>query len=394
MRFYKYIENYNEYFYISYLCLIVLMYTLESINISFNAIIHDIILFLSLLFLGLYALTSYSKYNNILIRSLFVFIAILYYLITKETVFSIVILTVVLSNKINIMYVMKILAIEKLILLITSTILSILHFIPFTIIQSERGIRYAFGYSHPNILALEAFIILLLFYMIIDNKLNFIKKNIIFLILSIAVYYFTQTRTTFVLSIVTIILFCCLKLNNKKIFNLLRYVPILCFVFSIFFSWAFTLKINNFFFQNILESIDSLFSHRFLLGSICFNEFPISIFGGNLNLDILSSKYSYPIIDNGYIYILFSFGILSCIILLLWYTYTLNYFIEKQNYKFAIFISIFLIVAISENILRSLSINFSVLFCSVFFNSFNLDNYLKNKFVHSNKLRRITNHDT
>lgn len=50
MRFYKYIENYNEYFYISYLCLIVLMYTLESINISFNAIIHDIILFLSLLF--------------------------------------------------------------------------------------------------------------------------------------------------------------------------------------------------------------------------------------------------------------------------------------------------------------------------------------------------------
>ena len=113
-----------------------------------------------------------------------------------------------------------------------------------------------------------------------------------------------------------------------------------------------------------------------------------------MNLEILSSKYSYPIIDNGYIYILFSFGVLSCLILLLWYTYTLNYFIEKQNYKFAIFISIFLIVAISENILRSLSINFSVLFCSVFFNSFNLDNYLKNKFIHLNKLRRITNHDT
>lgn len=394
MKFYEDIKNYNNFLYIIYLCLIVLMYTLESINIPFNSIVHDFILFLSLFFLGLYSLISYSTYSNIILRFLFVFIGILYYVFTKETVFSIVILTVALTNKINFDYVLKILAFEKLILFISSTLLSIFNYIPFNIVQSERGLRYGFGYSHPNIFALEAFVILLLFYMIVGNKLKFVIKNIIFLFLSTVIYCFSQTRTTFALSIITIILFCFLKLKDKKIFNVLKYMPFACFMFSIFFSWAFTLNTNNFIFKNILEIIDKLFSHRFLLGSICFNEFSISIFGGNLNLDILTSKYSYPIIDNGYVYMLFSFGILSCIILLLWYTFTIKFFITQKKYEIAIFISIFLLAAISENILRSLSINFSILYCSVLFNNLNLDNYIKNKYLKLRKIKEVTNNDT
>ena len=120
-------------------------------------------------------------------------------------------------------------------------------------------------------------------------------------------------------------------------------------------------------FYSIITFFDRFISNRFLLGSFCFDDLSISLLGGNLDRNILASKHLYSIIDNGYINLLFNFGVLSCLLFAFLYWFTLKKLVSIDAYKYVVIIIVFLFLGITENILRSMAINYSFIFCTLIY---------------------------
>ena len=74
------------------------------------------------------------------------------------------------------------------------------------------------------------------------------------------------------------------------------------------------------------------------------------------------TKYSYSTIDNGYIRLLYGYGVVGVIVFVLFYYLTVKKLIDKNKYVYLVAIIIFSIWAISENVLYSFYFNFTLLF--------------------------------
>lgn len=80
--------------------------------------------------------------------------------------------------------------------------------------------------------------------------------------------------------------------------------------------------------------------------------------------------YGYSVVDSGYVNLLFDFGILGFVIFIVLYILTIRRLIREQEYIYlAVLIAVFMWgFRFTENIFRSFSMNFTVLFWGMLLN--------------------------
>lgn len=362
----RFINNFSDKLIYIFIGSIYFMYGFEFTTLQLPEILHDLLLLLSLVALALYCFKNIKNYNNLSLRIVFLIFTILYYIKTKETVFSLVLITIALCNINNFNLIFKYIFIIRFFVLLFNILLVVTDIIPQSIIYAERGTRYALCYQHPNNLANELFFLQTLFY-ISFNNMNKKNKNIIYLIVSCLSFFITETRTILILNIMFLILMNFRHLLKKTIYKISPFIPLLCMSISIGSSYLLHIFRDGTLVYSVITFFDKFLSNRFLLGSFCFDDLSISLLGGNLNRDILAANHLYSVIDNAYVNLLFNFGILSCILFLIIYWFTIKKFISYDKYKYIVIIMMFLFLGISENILRTLAINYTFLLCTILF---------------------------
>lgn len=117
-------------------------------------------------------------------------------------------------------------------------------------------------------------------------------------------------------------------------------------------------------FQVYLWAINGDLGSRFTHASRVFENYDISLFGSMVDFEKLQILYNYSIVDDGYVQLLYNFGIFGSALFIILYILTIKRLIKKQEYVYIIAIMCIAMWGISENVLRSLATNFTVLFWS------------------------------
>lgn len=195
--------------------------------------------------------------------------------------------------------------------------------------------RKGLGFTHPNIAFLYYFYIILGYYYINKNIKLFFSVTIISLIV---MYKITLCRTGLVCMLIFLLSILCLRKS--------KYIKINRYIFSILLFLTIILAYSFGDYNNPLNILSSnrlyLWNHYISNGSI-FN-----IFGNKLD--------SYYIIDNMYLHIILSYGVIIL------FCYSVIYYISgkkiEKNIKLSIIFNVVLIYGIFESHTFNSGINF------------------------------------
>ena len=114
--------------------------------------------------------------------------------------------------------------------------------------------------------------------------------------------------------------------------------------------------------QIILYAINGLFSSRFTHVYRAFLNYPITLFGGVNDFSELETLYNYSTVDNGYIRLLYGFGIIGFVLFILFSTICIKSIVAQEEYIYLIAYIAIAVWGINENILESFAFNFSIIF--------------------------------
>lgn len=368
-----------------YIFFIELRYFLGRISLVNNkSNIDKVILLSALLFLGIYiCINEYTK-KHFLECILFLLIGSASYFFSNATNFLIIILTILFIPKKNnndIKNILKIIFIQRFIficILFVMVNLGIVENEAFIITKGidKSVIGYSFGESHPNILAIDIFTLCMLWMCIKNEKISKINYFIL-MIVGIIAYTITKSRISTFLYF-SFILLCALQNKNairKFVFKVSRYIfPIIIFI-NYGLILIYYLFSDKFYFINWINN--SIFNGRIGLSLIYFTNLNPTLFGTNIDISIFSEKYSYVAIDNGYVNILFLYGILGLLIFIYLYQHTIKKLIRMNCFIYILSLIIFSIWMSYESNLISIEFNFSlILLCMAF--DFNNPNRISN----------------
>lgn len=198
--------------------------------------------------------------------------------------------------------------------------------------------RYHLGFGNPNTLALYALTMITMWYVFIVKRFN-IKNQIIYICITFFIYFFTYSRNTLLLLIICYFFI----LLRKKIvrYSILEIIPYILMAASLMLS---TIYSHNKILNKILTNRPLIWG-KWINGDI--NGYKIQIFG--LGNQVGGSKINYPL-DNGYIYILLTSGILFCFILLIIFNIVIKRIYKAGKSRDLIYILIFLFLNIAETV--------------------------------------------
>ena len=146
--------------------------------------------------------------------------------------------------------------------------------------QDVYGVdRCSFGFVHPNMFAMYVFHLILMWVWLNDQK---IKNKHIIGIAAIAsvVYFFTKTRTSFLITIILCLLLILTRTEKKEVKKLLatgaKYIMPLMSVVTI--GLSITYRNGNF----LSKIADQLLNARIRLGGYAFENYGMTLFGQDL----------------------------------------------------------------------------------------------------------------
>lgn len=179
-------------------------------------------------------------------------------------------------------------------------------------------VRYTFGFSNVNALSTYIYSILLLFL----NKNAKIKRIPLFvtLIINIIAFYYLDTRSMlygYIMFLVSYYYFCFFTKNDKKNHRFLFVIYIFLIILPLFLS------INPTYLRESFPTLDILLSMRLTIFSNYIRRHSV--------LNILIGGSTITAIDNGYLTLLFSFGILILLCFYCLIIYSGNKFLKNHN---------------------------------------------------------------
>lgn len=272
-------------------------------------------------------------------------------------------------NKIPIRNILKFILYEKVILIVFIIAVTALGvgFVP-------RTIEYTLGFIHGNLFMISAIEIFLLYVCLYWEKTGKIF-NFVTAIMIVLTYVFSHSRTGLVLFFLSFFLFLHIKYGKTKHLKYLDLAavvtPSVLFVVSI--TLPYLMSINWFLsrptLQKYVAKMDALLSSRLTLGAIRLKYTTVHLFHTTTDAAQMH-KFSYTVVDSGYVQLLLVFGILGSILFLCYYT-TIIYKIckmvhlGKEKYIYLLSITIMCLNAFTENSLCSLKYNFTMLFIMI-----------------------------
>ena len=206
--------------------------------------------------------------------------------------------------------------------------------------------RYFFGYLHPNLVQTHLLSLIILYYYLYGEKSNYII-SIFWFLFSCILFKFTYSRTSFVLSIMFIILFMITR-NKPKLKKFIaffgKYSFVILFVFTIFLS--ITYKSSNF-----TKKIDDILTGRIYYLNYVYTNYNVPIIG--------YSNYGEKIaIDNSYFSLLYQSGVAFTLIIFLLNLYIAKKKYDEKDYDFLIIMLFINLLCFTENLYLVPTINF------------------------------------
>ncbi|NYS32762.1 polysaccharide polymerase [Streptococcus danieliae] len=243
----------------------------------------------------------------------------------------------VLLYKADIDYVLKIFAMVTGVMILTTVFLSVIDVIPnLQFIQNrERGVvtRNSLGFIYPTDFASHCFYFFAAFSYVLREKYIMFRTGL-GLVIGAILYFIADARlnTYSVLATIIIFLIFYFKKNlDLKTFRLLPFVgPIaasLMYYWTSHFSWG----------DSRYVALNKFLSMRLALGRQAMNTYSINRFGtqgtqfrgyGGTTETILNYNY----VDSSYIQMLFSFGSMSVLVLVLFYFIQSIHIFQKKQY--------------------------------------------------------------
>lgn len=217
--------------------------------------------------------------------------------------------------------------------------------------------KYSLGYSHANLTFALYFSLVMAYIYIKDGILNIIEL-FISIIIGVILFYFTFSRTGFIILLLSFFFLNIIK--RVTYYKFLNWIPSFIIILSFTIPYLFNYYSNSFF-----RTINLMLSDRIRLSFEFIQFFVPKLFGQNVD-DITGYSEWYLKCDNSFVLTLYAYGILLFIILII---FTL--FISKLNLnRIEIFlICIFYLYGFTESFFLTVTFNFSLLFFCKFINS-------------------------
>lgn len=370
----------NKHFVISqsdlmtYLFLVVLsiQYSFVNTELEIEGIISTIaVLIECAIFISYLSIRKFNKKTLFVIFLLLLTSMITYYK-TGYTSFMVILMAAIIFEKIDYSKAFQLIFYIRLIMLlivICCALLGIINIFETSVSKASLGaiVGYGLGYTHPNRLA-TAFEYLVMIYICYKNDKLRISNLILVAFFTLAFYYITKTRTL-IFSVGAIIALIQLLRTSytKKITTWildrisLIIVPI-CTAISIVVPILMLTVSGKL--QTFLYTLNGMFSSRFTHIYRAFLNYPVTLFGGIDDFSMLQEVYGYSSVDNGYIRLLYQFGIIGLIIFVVFSLITVKKLLKQRNYIYLIVFVVFCLTGLSENIFTSFAYNVVVPFWS------------------------------
>lgn len=369
------INNSSKIFGYLFLSVISLCYGFNNTKLEITGISSMILLGIAfLLFILFFILQNCYTLNELFKIIILLLLGILSYIGSRSTVFIIMIMVSIVFTKIDFRSGFRLIFIERLLFLFLICFLSLFNILSNNMLNIVKGgtyqevIAFSLGFNHPNQLAYNVGMLALLY---LCYKGKRIKQREIYLTLAIefGFYLITKTRTLLIVSIFVYLFLEIYLIGQKntkiraKITSIWKYTPYVmpaCALLSLILP--FFMSTANGRFKEILYSLNGLIGSRFTHSARVFDLYSIPLWGGVNEFGLLQSVFSYSVVDNGYLCLLYSIGLILFIVYLIMYYISIKELVVEREYVFIISIMAISIWGITENILRSFAINFTVAF--------------------------------
>ena len=218
-------------------------------------------------------------------------------------------------------------------------LLAVVGVLPNNVAYVGQRERYSVGFYGYDVLPLQYLSLVFGFSLLYKKKPN-VLIAIIFESVGFIVYRVTRVRT--VMYLLTMFLLVWFFLSYKPIKNwrrtrILILVPSLCVGFSFLLDFLFKIK-NQF-----IWMINGLLLFRISMQNYMIDKYGISLLGSSVPWDA-ENKSQYMYVDNAYINLLLTWGIIGLIFVLLLYSYVIYYSIKSKN-------TVLLLVSVSVSLL-------------------------------------------
>ena len=322
-------------------------------------------LFLVWMFLQKYSIKSFT------VRITFLLIAVLTYIATGETVFLIMLMTAMIFTSVDYKKAFRYLLNIRVLLLLVVIFASLVGILNINAISIVKGgttsavVGYGLGYNHPNQLGCTVCVLLLMYACYKNEKIKY--RNIALIgVIELIAYIVTKNRTGAFISALLVIALLLYKnkVVSKRFINILeksgKWIMPLCALLALGLPLMMASVSGRA--KVVLYAINGIIGSRFTHSARVFENYSVPLFGGVIDFDKLQTLYQYSIVDNGYLRLIYNFGIVGFAVFMVLYFLTVRKLIRKKEYIYIIAIILMSLMGITENVLRSFALNFTVAF--------------------------------
>lgn len=322
-------------------------------------------LFLVWMFLQKYSIKSFT------VRITFLLIAVLTYIATGETVFLIMLMTAMIFTSVDYKKAFRYLLNIRVLLLLVVIFASLVGILNINAISIVKGgttsavVGYGLGYNHPNQLGCTVCVLLLMYACYKNEKIKY--RNIALIgVIELIAYIVTKNRTGAFISALLVIALLLYKnkVASKRFINILeksgKWIMPLCALLALGLPLMMASVSGRA--KVVLYAINGIIGSRFTHSARVFENYSVPLFGGVIDFDKLQTLYQYSIVDNGYLRFIYNFGIVGFAVFMVLYFLTVRKLIRKKEYIYIIAIILMSLMGITENVLRSFALNFTVAF--------------------------------
>ncbi len=322
-------------------------------------------LFLVWMFLQKYSIKSFT------VRITFLLIAVLTYIATGETVFLIMLMTAMIFTSVDYKKAFRYLLNIRVLLLLVVIFASLVGILNINAISIVKGgttsavVGYGLGYNHPNQLGCTVCVLLLMYACYKNEKIKY--RNIALIgVIELIAYIVTKNRTGAFISALLVIALLLYKnkVASKRFINILeksgKWIMPLCALLALGLPLMMASVSGRA--KVVLYAINGIIGSRFTHSARVFENYSVPLFGGVIDFDKLQTLYQYSIVDNGYLRLIYNFGIVGFAVFMVLYFLTVRKLIRKKEYIYIIDIILMSLMGITENVLRSFALNFTVAF--------------------------------
>lgn len=339
-------------------------FELTPLRITGN--LHNLFLFISFVSLLVALLNSKWKLNELKRAVLLIIPGILIYYFSKESLILFLIGFALVVKILDYRTTLITIFIVRLVIFIIVISLSLFGVIPNNQMAVSKGAKgfvlgWQLGYTHPNAVAVSFFILILLYVCIKQVRITTLDYVFIF-VLALIMTQVTKNRSTFVLTIILLvfIFFNKFEFIQKFVYGFSEIYILLISSIAIFIPMFYNSLSGTL--QSVFFQLNGVLNYRLSNAAGLFQNFKLTWFGQIIDLNYLKQRFGYNIVDNGYVFTLFDFGIVGIIFILFLYCYSVRKFIKQHKYIYILIIDIFLTLVLMENALRTVAMNFTMIF--------------------------------